>query len=176
MILDEIFSGLDPLNIELIKDIILDLKRNGTTILFSTHVMEQAEKLCDHICMIASGQKVLDGSLNDVKANFGKNTIQIDIVGDGSFIGALEGVKNMTEFNNYIELTIGSDTDTNRLLKAVADISEVREIPCYVSVETVMACGMGACMGCAVETREKQEKYPHVCIDGPVFLSKDLKL
>jgi len=68
VILDELFSGLDPLNIELIKDILLEEKRNGTTILFSTHVMEQAEKLCDYICLINRGHKVLDGKLSDVKS------------------------------------------------------------------------------------------------------------
>ena len=68
VILDEIFSGLDPLNMELIKDIILEMKRDGKTILFSTHVMEQAEKLCDHLCMINRGRKVIDGKLTDIKA------------------------------------------------------------------------------------------------------------
>ncbi len=58
LILDELFSGLDPVNTELMKDIILELKAGGTTILFSTHVMEQAEKICDHLCMINAGQKV----------------------------------------------------------------------------------------------------------------------
>ena len=126
IILDEIFSGLDPLNIELIKDIILDLKREGKTILFSTHVMEQAEKLCDHVCMINRGQKVIDGRLNDVKAGFGKNSVQIDIEGDGGFIAGLEGVGKVTEFNNYIELNLEEKADTNCILKAIADRVLVR--------------------------------------------------
>ena len=121
IILDEIFSGLDPINMELIKDIILELKRSGKTILFSTHVMEQAEKLCDHLCMISKGKKVIDGKLSDVKARFGKNAIQLDIDGDGNFIAGLPGVKKMTEFNNYIEIQIDSETDTNAILKAIAD-------------------------------------------------------
>ncbi len=126
IILDEIFSGLDPLNIELIKDIILDLKREGKTILFSTHVMEQAEKLCDHVCMINRGQKVIDGRLNEVKAGFGKNSVQIDIEGDGGFIAELEGVGGVTEFNNYIELNLEEKADTNCILKAIADRVLVR--------------------------------------------------
>ncbi|MDF1545704.1 MAG: ATP-binding cassette domain-containing protein [bacterium] len=126
LILDEIFSGLDPINMEKIKEIILELKRRGTTILFSTHVMEQAEKLCDHICMISRGQKVIDGRLNDVKAQFGKNSIQIEIEGDGGFISSLPGVKGMSEFNNYIELRIDSSTDTNTILKEVANRVLVR--------------------------------------------------
>ena len=115
IILDEIFSGLDPI------DIILDLKRQGKTILFSTHVMEQAEKLCDHLCMISQGQKVLDGTLNEVKAKFGKDSIQINIEGDGYFINQIPGVKSMTEFNNYIEIKIEPNADTNQILKSVAE-------------------------------------------------------
>jgi len=119
IILDELFSGLDPLNIELIKSVLLDLKRAGKTILFSTHVMEQAEKLCDYICMISRGHKVIDGRLTDVKAKFGKNSIQMNIEGDGGFINNLEGVKNVIEFNNYIELSLEANADTNKILKEV---------------------------------------------------------
>ncbi|MCK4573269.1 MAG: ATP-binding cassette domain-containing protein [candidate division Zixibacteria bacterium] len=126
LILDEIFSGLDPLNMELIKDILMELKREGKTILFSTHVMEQAEKLCDHICMISRGQKVLDGRLTDVKARFGKNSVQIDIDGDGKFASELPGVRNLSEFNNYIELQLEQDADTNAILKSIADRVQVR--------------------------------------------------
>ena len=83
--------------------------------------MEQAEKICDNLCMISRGKKVIDGKLNDVKAQFGKNSIQIEIEGDGGFISSLPGVKKMTEFNNYIELHVVDGTDTNGLLKAIAD-------------------------------------------------------
>lgn len=119
IILDELFSGLDPINMELIKDVLLDLKRTGKTILFSTHVMEQAEKLCDNICMISRGKKVIDGSLSSVKAQFGKNTVQINIEGDGAFIKDLPGVKQMTEFNNYIELYLEPGADPSEILKTV---------------------------------------------------------
>lgn len=121
IILDELFSGLDPLNIELIKNVLLDQKRQGTTILFSTHVMEQAEKLCDYICLINNGQKVLDGRLSEVKAKFGTNSIQIDIEGDGGFIREIPGVKNVTEFNNYIELDLADDADSQAILRAVSE-------------------------------------------------------
>ncbi len=119
VILDEIFSGLDPLNMELIKDIILEMKRDGKTILFSTHVMEQAEKLCDHLCMINRGKKVIDGKLTDIKAQFGKNSVQLEIEGDGDFVARLPGVKKMTEFNNYIELQLEDGADANEILKQV---------------------------------------------------------
>lgn len=126
IILDEIFSGLDPLNIELIKDIIMEMKREGKTILFSTHVMEQAEKLCDYICMISHGKKIIDGKLTDVKAEFGKNSIQLDIDGDGSFISDLPGVNRVMEFNNYLELYLDKNTDTNTILKEIIDKVTVR--------------------------------------------------
>ncbi|MDH3892072.1 MAG: ATP-binding cassette domain-containing protein [candidate division Zixibacteria bacterium] len=126
IILDELFSGLDPLNIELIKDIILELKREGKTILFSTHVMEQAEKLCDHVCMISKGKKVIDGSMADVKARFGTNSVQIDMDGDGHFLKGLSGVKHVREFNNYLELELDDSVNCNDLLKLIADRVTVR--------------------------------------------------
>ena len=126
IILDEIFSGLDPLNMELIKDIILELKREGKTILFSTHVMEQAEKLCDHLCMISRGKKVIDGKLVDVKSQFGKNAIQVDIEGDGKFVSSLPGIKKVTEFNNYLELHLEDGADTNSILRSITDKVLVR--------------------------------------------------
>ncbi len=126
IILDEIFSGLDPLNMELIKGIILELKRKGTTILFSTHVMEQAEKLCEYVAMISKGHKVLDGRMSEVKSRFGKNSIHVEFEGDGTFMKTLPGVEKMLEFNNYYELTIKNGTDTNGLLRAIADKVTIR--------------------------------------------------
>lgn len=121
IILDELFSGLDPVNIELIKGIVLDLKRAGKTILFSTHVMEQAEKLCDHICMISKGKKVIDGKLSDVKSQFGKNAVQVEIDGDGAFIANIPGVANLTEFNNYLEITLADGADTRTILRSLTE-------------------------------------------------------
>jgi len=121
VILDELFSGLDPLNIELIKNVILELKDNGKTILFSTHVMEQAEKLCDYICMINRGRKVLDGSLAEVKNRYGKNSVHLEIDGDGAFLEKLSGVGQVTRFTNYFELTLSDMSHANDILKAITD-------------------------------------------------------
>lgn len=126
IILDELFSGLDPLNMELIKNILLELRQEGRTILFSTHVMEQAEKLCDHICMINRGQKVIDGRMAEVKKQFGKNSIQLEADGNIGFVGSLPGVKSSTEFSNYVELRLEDEADSNAILKAVADKVRVR--------------------------------------------------
>jgi len=119
IILDELFSGLDPLNMELMKNVLMDLKRDGRTILFSTHVMEQAEKLCDHLCMISRGRKVIDGTLSEVKARFGRKAVQIAFEGDGAFMRGLPGVRNMTEFNNFVELDLDDAKLAPEVLRAV---------------------------------------------------------
>jgi ABC-2 type transport system ATP-binding protein len=121
VILDEIFSGLDPINIEVVKDALLELKRKGTTILFSTHVMEQAEKLCDHICMISRGHKVLDGSIADIKTQFGRNSVQMSFEGDGHFVKTLPGVKQVLEFNNYVELQLTGGVPPHEILKTAVE-------------------------------------------------------
>ena len=81
IILDEPFSGLDPINMTLLKDLMLELRDNGSTIIFSTHVMEQVEKLCDRICLIHQGKVLLEGELRAVKRAFGKNSVEIEYVG-----------------------------------------------------------------------------------------------
>ncbi|MBA3321757.1 MAG: ATP-binding cassette domain-containing protein [Pyrinomonadaceae bacterium] len=77
LILDEVFSGLDPVNAELLIGVLLELRARGKTIIFSTHMMEQAEKLCDDICLINRARKVLDGSLREVKSSFGRNSVAL---------------------------------------------------------------------------------------------------
>lgn len=126
LILDELFSGLDPLNTELMKNVLLDLKRSGTTVLFSTHVMEQAEKLCDNLCMISRGQKVIDGRLSEVKGRFGKNAVQVEIEGDGSFVASLPGVAGVTDFNRYLELRLANGANPDSILRALLERVSVR--------------------------------------------------
>jgi ABC-2 type transport system ATP-binding protein len=121
IILDELFSGLDPLNIELIKNVLLDLKREGRTILFSTHVMEQAEKLCDYICMINKGRKVLDGPLSQIKSTYGKKSLHLEIDGDGSFLDSLPGVERVSKFTNYFELTLADMAKSNEIIRSITD-------------------------------------------------------
>ena len=104
IVLDEPFSGLDPVNQIVLKDILQELKQQGKAIIFSTHQMDSAEKLCDEICLINRGKIVLEGSLKEVKQKFGKNSVHVEFVGDGSFIQALPQVKNATVYENYAEL------------------------------------------------------------------------
>ncbi len=158
IILDELFSGLDPLNIELIKGILLELKRAGKTILFSTHVMEQAEKLCDHICMISRGRKVIDGSMAEVRSRFGKNSIRLEVVGDSGFVSSLAGIRKVTDFNNYLELELEGGADTDAILKSVAQRVSVRRFalvePSLYSIFIDMAGGEPADPGGAGEVAD----------------------
>jgi len=117
LILDEPFSGLDPLNIELVKDIILEMNREGNTIIFSTHLMEYAEKIVDSVVMIDKGKKVLDGTLSDIKSNFGSKSIKIRYDGDPRFVETLDGVKNTRDYGNEMEIELKSIAYKDLLLK-----------------------------------------------------------
>jgi len=121
LILDEPFSGLDPVNIELVKDIILEMKRQGITIIFSTHLMEYAEKIVDHVVMINKGQKVIDGSLSSVKAEFGSKFIKITYEGDAGFISGLDYIKGIRDYGKEMEIELMDIRDKNRLLKDLID-------------------------------------------------------
>ncbi len=90
LILDEPFGGLDPINAELLNDVIMALKEKGSTILFASHRMEQVEQLCDDICLISDGRILLKGGLREVKRRFGRNTILLDFDGDNAFLDRLE--------------------------------------------------------------------------------------
>src|SRR5438105_15702502 len=84
VLLDEPFSGLDPVNTEVLRAAILDLKREGATVIFSTHDMAVAEKMCDFIFMIYKGKKVLDGTLHSIQQQFGQDTVRVRLEGDGA--------------------------------------------------------------------------------------------
>jgi len=90
LILDEPFGGLDPINAELLQDVIMELKEAGCTILFASHRMEQVEQLCDDICLISQGEIVVRGALRDIKREAGKNTVVIDFDGKDTFLDTME--------------------------------------------------------------------------------------
>jgi ABC-2 type transport system ATP-binding protein len=114
VILDEPFSGLDPVNVEVVRDVILQLARNGRTVIFSTHVMEQAEQLCDYILLINKGQKVLDGSLREVKGSV--QTIIVDYDGDGAAFRGLPGVERVNDAGKTAELSLADGADPQQIL------------------------------------------------------------
>jgi ABC-2 type transport system ATP-binding protein len=114
VLLDEPFSGLDPVNENLFREVILDLKRQGTTIIFSTHNMAVAEQLCDFIFMIYKGRKVLDGTLDSIQDSYGFDTLRVRV--EGASLDGLPGVERVTDFGRYQELRLDRGADTQRVL------------------------------------------------------------
>jgi len=125
IVLDELFSGLDPLNVEIMKNALLTLRKEGATILFSTHVMEQAEQMVDYLTMLRDGEKVLDGRLQDIKASFGRKTIHLSLDGDTALVRAHPTVDRVVEFANYLEVDLKSGGDHMTLLRDVAQAARV---------------------------------------------------
>jgi len=126
LILDEPFSGMDPVNQNLFKDAILELNRGGTTIVFSTHQMETAERLCKEIALINKGKLVLSGSLAKVKEGFGKNSLLLEYEGDGSFLDALPGVARVDGYGSYSEIRLDAGADPQAVFQAIASRLRVK--------------------------------------------------
>ena len=117
LILDEPFSGLDPVSVGVLKAVMLDLKAQGKAIIFSTHQMEQVEQLCDDICLIDHSTKVLAGNLKEVKRRFGKNTVRLDYQGPDSFLNQ-PIVKKLNRYPNYVEIVLQEGADAQELLRS----------------------------------------------------------
>lgn len=109
VILDEPFSGLDPVNAESLKDAVLELRRQGVTVVFSTHDMASAERLCDRIFMIFRGNKVLDGSIDDVQAKYGHDTVRVRVAGGASALSRRAGIESVNDLGNYQEVRLKGD-------------------------------------------------------------------
>lgn len=124
VLLDEPFSGLDPINAVVVRDMILDLHRQGTTVVFSTHDMSVAEKMCDSLVMIFRGRKVLDGSLQQIRSAYGQDTIRVRLSGQTK-VPSLSGVEGMTDFGQYQELRLQPGTDPQRILERLMSIGRV---------------------------------------------------
>ena len=125
VILDEPFSGLDPVNAETMRDVILQMKREGQTVIFSTHIMEQAEQICDYIFLIDKGRKVLDGSLAEVKSG-GEGGVLIDYEGDGSILKQLPGVHRINDAGQRAELFLDDGVDPQQILEALVGKLRIR--------------------------------------------------
>jgi ABC-2 type transport system ATP-binding protein len=125
VILDEPFSGLDPVNVELMRDIILDMKREGRTVIFSTHVMEQAEQICDAIVLIHKGKKIIDGPLADVKRG-GALGIRIDYDGDGEVLKSIPGLARLNDAGKSAELFLAEGVDPQSTLEYLVGRLRIR--------------------------------------------------
>jgi len=119
LILDEPFSGLDPLNTDLLKEVILEMRDEGKTVIFSTHVMHQAEKLCDSILLINKGHAILDDRLTTIKARHKSGAVYIEAEGDTGFIEQLQMVTAVQSQDNGVEIALAEDANPQDLLRAL---------------------------------------------------------
>jgi ABC-2 type transport system ATP-binding protein len=126
VILDEPFSGLDPINAQALKDTVVDLKRRGKTVIFSTHLMDNAERLCDSVCIIARGEKVLDGAVSAVKEEHGKRNIALALDGNGmesvaSILRDHTLVRRADDSNRFFEIEMAQGADPQLLLRKIVE-------------------------------------------------------
>lgn len=128
IILDEPFAGLDPVNINLVKNTIIELRNEGRAIMLSTHNMESAEKMCDEILMIDKGKKVLDGNLNDILTAHGKKSVHIEYTGDAGFLNDMPEVSKADVFANYAEVVLADNVTPAAFLKKSIDKLEISSL------------------------------------------------
>jgi ABC-2 type transport system ATP-binding protein len=125
LILDEPFTGLDPVSADALRAAILDLRRNGATVILSTHDMAVAETLCDQIFMIFRGRKVLDGTLAEIQEQYGNDTIRVSVEGGVAAIGALPGVERVNDLGQVQELRMARGCDPQEVLRALVSRTRV---------------------------------------------------
>jgi ABC-2 type transport system ATP-binding protein len=120
LILDEPFSGLDPINADLMREIVVERKSEGATVLFSTHMIDDAERICDRVCMISGARKVLDGTLAEVKGLSGRQDVVIECEGSRTFLRH-EAVESATDHGRRIEVRLRDGADPQDLLRAAVE-------------------------------------------------------
>jgi ABC-2 type transport system ATP-binding protein len=119
LILDEPFSGLDPINVNLIRNFLIEFRGQHKTIIFSTHVLEQAEKLCDHICLITKSKKVLDGNLKELKRRFAGNVIRVSTDATAEALRAISGVTSVSPVNGEFHVTLGDGVAPRTIIQSL---------------------------------------------------------
>ena len=123
IILDEPFSGLDPINMTLLKDLMLELNTDGATIILSTHIMEQAERLCEKICLINAGNIILEGDLREIKKSFGRGSVEIEYSGNADLIRNSPFVERFNDFGQYVEVKLSAPEHYSTLLRELVESS-----------------------------------------------------
>ena len=121
LILDEPFSGLDPINVALMRDYFLDFRARGKTIIFCTHVLEQAEKLCDEICLMARSRKILEGSMKELKRRYAQDLLRLSIDASLADVTALPGVASAKAFDGTFIVSLSPGTDRREFLRRTLD-------------------------------------------------------
>lgn len=127
LILDEPFSGLDPVNVELLKKSVIELKEKGTSIIFSSHRMDHVEELCNHLCIMHHGQPVVHGSLKDIKRAFGKKNVIVQADFDLSFLENIPGVVKLKKIADKMELQIENEEVSQRIFHELGQKGFVRQ-------------------------------------------------
>ena len=127
LILDEPFSGLDPINQELFRDLLLDYRQQGKSVVLSTHGMELAERLCDHICLIFHGRAVLDGNLKEIKRRVGGNAYRLVATGDLDRLNGFPGIALATVQDGVGKLILEPDADGSEILRQMVQFLNVHE-------------------------------------------------
>jgi ABC-2 type transport system ATP-binding protein len=127
LILDEPFSGLDPVNTDILREAVLEIQDKGTTVIFSTHDMDVAEKMCDFIFMIFKGQKVLDGTLEAIQAEYGHDTLRISADGGAVMLKDIEGVERMRDFGKVQELRMKQGADPQKIIASIMSRTRVKQ-------------------------------------------------
>ena len=125
LILDEVFSGLDPINTALVKDYLTEFRSKGKTIVFSTHVLEQAEKLCDEICLMARSKKILEGNLAQLKRTHAEGQMRVALKASPAEVSALPGVVSSQPANGAYLITLVPGTDRREFLRRCLDRYDV---------------------------------------------------
>ena len=126
LILDEVFSGLDPINTGLIKEYLSEFRSRGKTIIFSTHVLEQAEKLCDEICLIAKSKKILEGNLKEIKKQFAPDLLRLSVQASETEVGSLPGVVSVQPVDGDYVVALQPGTDRREFLRRAFDRYDVK--------------------------------------------------
>ncbi|MBY0095242.1 ABC transporter ATP-binding protein [Mesobacillus maritimus] len=127
LILDEPFSGLDPVNVELLKEAVLDLKEAGTTIVFSSHRMEHVEEMCEHLCIMQKGKPIVHGALKDIKRSFGKKNLVIHADFDLSYLHRFHGVTNTKRTAEGVHLQITGEEIAGEILQDIVGKGFIRK-------------------------------------------------
>ena len=122
IILDEPFSGLDPINVELLKDAVKDLNKNGSTIIFSTHRMEHVEELCEELCILDRGKQIISGNIDQIKSDFGQKEIIIEGDHDISFLKDQEGVLDIKQIRKQTTLKIADEKYAEDIYSAITKL------------------------------------------------------
>lgn len=120
VILDEPFSGLDPVNMEVLRDAVLELRENGTTVIFSTHDMDMAQQMCDTIFMVFQGKKVLDGTLSEIQATYPANRVRVILSDTRQEFPSIDGIENLTQTRNSFEFKLENIEEKQRILQQLS--------------------------------------------------------